>query len=156
MMFHIQRQRIRKEIKTRIKQGVPKGEMRVFSFSLSGDDLKNLQWHNDHEFRFEQRMYDVVHRSIQNDSIYFQCIDDNQETVLFAQLDELTRVKQNTGPYRQQNTQWQFALSLFYLNASGVFLPENYIDLKRLTSPYIFPDSAGELETDTPPPRFIS
>ena len=156
LLFHIQRQRIRKEIKTRIKQGVPKSEMRVFTFSLKGGDLKNLQWHEDHEFRYEGHMYDIVHRKTVGDSITFYCINDDQETTLFAHLDELTQKKSASGPARKNNELISQGLSLFYLTGHEIHLPPCITFFKQITNPYIFPESAWKLVTDTPPPRFAS
>ena len=87
--FELSRVSIRKEIKTRIKARVPEKDLIHLSFSQ--DQLKNLTWLKKNEFRFNGHLYDVVHRSIQeNGSVLLKCIDDVKEKVLFATLGETT------------------------------------------------------------------
>ncbi|MFM7006311.1 MAG: hypothetical protein ACKOWX_03565 [Flavobacteriales bacterium] len=75
---------IRKEIKIALKQAVPDNQLLVFHFTEK--ESKQLNWVKPHEFRLNGRFYDVVHKTKRNGVWYFKCIDDIQETVLFAKL----------------------------------------------------------------------
>lgn len=75
---------IRKEIKRAIKQAVPENQLIHFHFTPK--ERQKLNWLKPHEFRFNGRFYDVVHKKKINGVWHFKCIDDIQETVLFEKL----------------------------------------------------------------------
>jgi hypothetical protein len=59
-------------------------------------------WEEEHEFSFNNVLYDVVSSTVHGNTITFQCIRDEQETTLIAQtraIDEL-----NAGSQLPQNT----------------------------------------------------
>ncbi|MBA3683327.1 MAG: hypothetical protein H0W73_19500 [Bacteroidetes bacterium] len=80
--------KVRKEIKALLKKKVPEKDLHIISFSLK--NIKNIEWEKkDKEFRYNGTMYDVVKWRKDKDSIFYYCINDHQETQLFAHLDEL-------------------------------------------------------------------
>ena len=89
--FLVERAQLRKEIKHRIKAGVPDEERVRFSFSVKAYD--RLDWFEPgKEFMLHGRMYDIVERTRLHDgTILLECIDDVQETMLFASLDQAVR-----------------------------------------------------------------
>jgi hypothetical protein len=96
--FELSRVSIRKEIKTRIKARIT--EKDLIHLYFSPDQLKNLTWIKKNEFRFNGQLYDVVHRSIQeNGSVLLKCIDDIKEKVLFATLGETTANRLGTDEH---------------------------------------------------------
>jgi hypothetical protein len=83
--FEVSHYQIRKEVKTLIKQGVPKENRIIFTFSAA--EIESLQWVKKNEFRLGNRMYDVIQsRKLSNGTTEFQCISDKQEDMLFANL----------------------------------------------------------------------
>lgn len=88
--LQVERISIRQAIKQRIKAGVPEGERLVFRFT--DQELDALDWEEEgREFRRNGRMYDVVERhQLADGTVELSCIDDDQETRLFARLDGLT------------------------------------------------------------------
>ena len=90
LIWHVQRGQVRHTIKQRIKAGVPEEERVTFRFSA--DQLRDLDWEEiDREFRLDGRMFDVVaRRDLGKGTIELSCIDDKQETLLFAHLDAMT------------------------------------------------------------------
>ena len=57
-----------------------------------------MQWVDDHEFRRDGKLYDVVRTRISGDTTYFTCINDTQEEKLFADLDNhVQREMGNSG-----------------------------------------------------------
>lgn len=96
--FELSRNSIRKEIKKRIEAKIP--ERGLIHFSFSPDQLENLAWLKKNEFRFNGHLYDVVHRSIQeNGNILLKCIDDIKEKVLLASLGETTANRLGTDEH---------------------------------------------------------
>ena len=80
---------IKKEIKNIIKHGVPDKNLSLIKVSV--DDAKKqaeMEWLEDHEFRYQGQMYDVVRSYTSNDTSYFYCINDKQEEHLFSALDK--------------------------------------------------------------------
>ncbi|HBF18736.1 MAG TPA: hypothetical protein DDW81_01490 [Cryomorphaceae bacterium] len=153
MYFHIQRSHIRKEIKTRIKRGVPQEELQVFHFQ-DESELDLLQWHNDHEFRSEGTMYDVVKRETRPDGIYLHCINDHQETVLFAQLNELVQ-KRCSQESNQEQRLLILSLASPYLNLHTSFIYGFQPFENRSRTAYDFALKTWVREIVGPPPRLI-
>jgi len=87
--FYAHQQGIRHEIKQRIKKGVPQGEL-VF-IEANEKNLSEIEWENDHEFRFEGKLYDVVETKYEAGIKSFACINDQQEERLFENLDLLVK-----------------------------------------------------------------
>ena len=84
--FELRLAQVKKEIKLRLKAGVPEYERVHFSFSAQ--EAAALHWVKpDKEFKWKDRFYDVVERFTDgNGRIIFACIDDRQEATLFAGL----------------------------------------------------------------------
>ena len=77
---------IQKEIKKRIKQGVPESELFEFDLNKISKD-PGFSWVKSNEFILGNEMFDIVHRK---GNLAF-CINDKQEAQLFQYLDEMTR-----------------------------------------------------------------
>lgn len=85
--FEIKEHYIKKDIKRRIKQGVPEGELAQIIYKPSNKN--QFEWKHKAEFRYNGTMYDIVRRETLNDSTQiFYCINDEQETVLFKDLEK--------------------------------------------------------------------
>jgi hypothetical protein len=99
-VFKIQQYIIRHEIKQQIKQGIPEKEL--VRITITPELAEKLVWLKDNEFRYHGRMYDVVKKvEDSNHTVVYFCISDNQETELFAHLDDL--VKKNMDPEKRPN-----------------------------------------------------
>jgi hypothetical protein len=82
--FEMERFFIRTEIKKAIKLSLP--ENQLIDFHFTEKEFTKLHWFESHEFTFNGRFYDVVRKSKTNGIWHFQCIDDSQESKLFASL----------------------------------------------------------------------
>jgi hypothetical protein len=83
--FENTKSKIRKEMKTRIKQGVPKEDLHDFEFTEL--EYKNLTWTKHDEFKLGIEYYDVVwFEKLENGNIHVSCVNDKDETILFASL----------------------------------------------------------------------
>lgn len=89
-VFKIFQAKYRDEIIGIIDEGISEDELTLFTFSK--DDLKNgtakIQWMEENEFRFNDEMYDVVAKEINDDSVYYYCIYDENESRLYTVFDE--------------------------------------------------------------------
>ncbi len=127
VFFELERFHVRKEIKKAIKHSLPEKEFKQFNFSAL--EFKSLTWINDHEFKMNGRMYDVVKKSKINSGYSVSCIDDIQETVLFAKLDEATVSNLNNQPEKSPLKSCVKVFKSSYLN--------NEFDIELVTSSYI-------------------
>ncbi len=88
-LFAVMQQRARAEIKKALKLSVPEHELHHFAFhtySLQAGHYP-IQWIEEHEFRYNGGMYDIVRSHTKHDTTYFVCVNDVQEERLFAHLD---------------------------------------------------------------------
>lgn len=85
-IFKMKQYSVRKEIKRRIKNSIPEEELHILTFLSPETDVEWVR--EGKEFVFGQRMYDVVHKEIKGDSTVFHCVNDKEEALLFAHLDD--------------------------------------------------------------------
>lgn len=97
--FHLRQCHIRHEIKQRIKKGVAQNDL--ISIQASPGNLEKMEWKDEHEFRLDGEMYDIVSTGISDGQLVYQCINDKQEQKLFSQLDQLVKrqLEQESGKY---------------------------------------------------------
>lgn len=121
-VFKLQQHEIRQEIKRQIKAGVPEGELVLFKLA----NTAHLSWIiHGREFRSNGVMYDVVRKESDGDTTRYYCLSDEQETQLFAQLDEAVARDMNQNPARQQKLErilQAFGTLYFYPHANFPFL----------------------------------
>lgn len=89
LSMELQLNAARKEIKLRLKNGVPDAERVVFTFSEAYCTSK-LIWVKPNEFRLGERYYDVIEsHTLSDGKRRLACISDIQESKLFAELNTL-------------------------------------------------------------------
>lgn len=151
-LFTYQQRSIRKGIKQRIKAGVPLEEQSLLVFTESEMEQSDFSWVNDHEFKFRGIAYDVLSQKKVNDSIYFSCIRDEDETRLFKALDEqVSQIMNQDGASkeRKQNT-FRFYKNLFCLSEKSTILLFNCRVSVPVNSTTLV--NADDIP-DTPPPE---
>jgi hypothetical protein len=90
LVFLALQAQVRREVKQRIKEGLPPEQLQVLSFSLQ--EASALDWKKEgHEFRYQGMMYDVVRVKLEQNRVLYHCITDMQEEGLFEGLDELVQ-----------------------------------------------------------------
>ncbi len=150
--FKVQQFEVKKEIKLRLKKSVPKSELTLFSFHPSSDEYSTLQWIEDHEFRYNGKMYDIVYRSADSDgTLHFQCINDTKEEILFADLDE--QVQKNCDSRSNPSAKNTLKLfSLLYISAPDASISDrNSTQIFRYSFCNFY--SSPSSENPSPPPR---
>jgi hypothetical protein len=102
--FEIEHYLVRKQIKKAIKLSVP--ENQLISFHFSEKEATQLHWVKAHEFRLNGRFYDVVHKTKNKGTWYYQCINDIQETQLFERLYSATAQNLSDTPPAHPMKSW--------------------------------------------------
>jgi hypothetical protein len=125
--FEIERYHVRKDIKRAIKHSLPQNEYKQFNFT--NEEFKELTWINDHEFKMNKRLYDVVKKNKNEFGYSVSCIDDIQETILFAQLDEATASNLNNQPEKAPLKSFVKLLKLAYIEPYGELTGKVYIEV---------------------------
>lgn len=106
LVFSFQQSVCRKEIKRKIKAGLTTKDLIVLKFSTTSS--ANLAWINDHEFFYNEKLYDVISKKCDRGVDIFSCIDDTKEKELFANLED--KVKEDWNQKSQQgksNSFWK-------------------------------------------------
>ncbi len=103
-VFKILQHEIRQEIKQQIKAGVPEAELILLKI-LEGTPHPAFQRVEEHEFRYDGKMYDIVRQESHGDTVWYYCLADEKETQLFADLDELVKRDMSQNPERQQRVE---------------------------------------------------
>ena len=99
-VFSVIQYRIRSEVKKQLKESVPDSQLHHLSFHTAALERGEyrVQWIEDHEFRYEGQMFDIVRSFAANDTTYFVCINDVQEERLFEHIDNhVKRQMENRG-----------------------------------------------------------
>ncbi len=111
--LHIQKWRIKKEVKAKLIQGLDKSELTHFTFSKSQIETE-LDWEHDREFEYKGEMYDVIERHEKGDSIEFLCWHDRAETELNQRLRMLVAKAAHSSHEHQarESHYYQFLKSL--------------------------------------------
>lgn len=151
--FQIEKYSAKKAFKQKLKKAVPENELHTFIFT--SEQVGNLIWYEKHEFEYQNVMYDVVSSdTIENGAMKYSCVSDMQETILFAQLDQLVHKKvneENELPF----SNWKLVVSQPQFLAS---IPEivwtKEIFNKNLNYFHsLFQIRSGAIQAATPPPK---
>lgn len=103
LLFKLQQQEIRQEIKRQIKAGIPEDELVLFKTPKVLTHQTRAFWSiPEREFSANGVMYDVVRQATHGDTIWYYCLSDEKETQLFAHLDEAVKRDMDQNPARQQ------------------------------------------------------
>jgi len=127
--FKAQQHSIRREIKSKIKKSVPENELILLSFHPSSKEYSQLDWIEGHEFRYQGQMFDMVRQTTGKDGlIHFYCINDTQEEILFAHLDEYVKNHVSNTSNRHNTKKVQKGVKdLFFHSSAFDFIRTNSI-----------------------------
>ncbi len=145
---------IRKEIKMKIKAGVPEDELTLFYYTEA--NKHEFDWKHSREFNHHGVMYDVVREENPEPGVrLLYCVTDHQETLLFGNLKILvTQQQQNHPATKKANTLFGLFLSCLFF-ADGV-VHSNYLTSIELSWPEI---GEGYIQPFTkilsPPPKVM-
>lgn len=155
-VFKLGQWHVRTEMKRRIKESVPESELFTISFSTS--HAPSIEWLREgKEFRYKGRMYDVVRTKNTPDSVHYQCIDDSQETHLFAHLDFLVKKQLDEHSNPTANNIRKISTLFFSL----LYLPIEGLDFHSFNASsnnqFAYLSSYSEICLDQipPPPKYV-
>lgn len=153
--FQLESGRIRKEIKKLTKEAVPRNQLVYFQFS--DKEIQNLTWTKKNEFKKDGHFYDVVwKKNLANGVVEFQCVSDDQETVLFAKIDQYVSANlANSNPDKPLKN-WSKLVFGVYLPSHFDIQPIFQSSLSAHTeNGFYYKDqlSIGFLFIETPPPN---
>ncbi len=86
--LHYRKAIVKKEVKKQIDAGMDNDNLVLLIFSKEEAQTK-LRWEHSQEFEYNRQMYDVVKTMIRDDTIYYWCWRDDEETTLIRKLEEL-------------------------------------------------------------------
>jgi len=99
----------------------------VIEFSFDNNELDQLEWENDHEFRYNDEMYDVIEKRIESGKLSVRCIADKKETQLLTEYQKTH--KSNSNKTAIQLITAQFVLPVNYvLQQPETILKKKFID----------------------------
>ncbi len=151
--LHIQKWRIKKEVKAKLIQGLDKSELTHFTFSKSQIETE-LDWEHDREFEYKGEMYDVIERHEKGDSIEFLCWHDKAETELNQRLQRLV-AKATHGSHEHHTRETQYFQ--FLKSLAVEFVPQLHLSLsesQRQFASHITQYELILLDEKLKPPRF--
>jgi hypothetical protein len=152
--FEFSKFKIKKELKSLIKRGVPQKQLIAFQFNQK--EINDLVWHKKHEFELNGHLYDIVYKGISKKGIhYFKCVSDDQETQLFKDLKQY--VSSNLGDEKNSQSLSKFFKLVqvpFVLNEVTFILKKpSSIILKKDYFTYKYQLVTTNSSVDTPPPN---
>jgi hypothetical protein len=151
--FEISKMKISNEVKTYIKNGVPKDQLIPFTFTVQ--EYQNIQWIKPlKEFKYKQHLYDVVDKKSENGQIILSCLSDVKETNLFQNLDQIVS-KKLADPNNSSHTFQIFQIThipFIPIQTLNIQLDNIFCRTNTFLSTYHFSIQTGEEKVpDTPP-----
>lgn len=152
--FEFSHFKLKKEIKSLLKKGVPKEELVQFTFTA--EEINQLTWLKKNEFQFQDNLYDVVYSTKhKNGRTTFECISDSQEKVLFARLGQTISNNLGDDDHQTPVSNWFKLIKLPYLSVSTAISLVVYIDKSKLEYCSIYTNHFQSISflIDSPPPE---
>ena len=157
VIFKIQRMRIRGEIKSQMKQGISEEQLVILKIPNSKQNELIQPWWmmDENEFRYYGKMYDVVRKWERGDTTWYYCLEDEKESLLFADLDERIRDQLNNSPINRSNQKNKQLFSSQYIGASQDELSIYFRQKAIEDLPYFFRIKTWIVNPATPPPQVL-
>jgi hypothetical protein len=89
-LFKIKQWQVHEEMKSLVRASLSDDKLKCITVTANNEYKIHWEWEweEEQEFTYEGKRYDVVRSHIVGATTYYYCIQDTQETKLFAQLDE--------------------------------------------------------------------
>ena len=91
LWFQVQKLHIQKQVKEQIEKGIDKDQLVLLKFTYAESETK-LRWEHPKEFEYKQQMYDIVEVEYKDDSVYYWCWHDKEETRINNQIRQIAQV----------------------------------------------------------------
>ncbi len=155
LYYKIQQRQVKNEVRSRLRnqEGDENAARFVFNTSLGED--KALDWEEDHEFRYNGTLYDVIEKKSVDGKLYIRCISDERETTLVNSYKGMLKDDFGNDSHKMPSPLKKLFSALFenITIADPVVFPDN----KTLSfSLYDSPLLTVSQEVITPPPQSAS
>ncbi|CAN5570908.1 hypothetical protein BH10BAC1_BH10BAC1_07590 [soil metagenome] len=153
-VFKLNQSCIKQEVKTHLKHNLSDDKLTIIIVLKS--DLKKVEWLEDgKEMRYDNNLYDVVKKTESESSVTFYCIDDDQETQLFADLDNhiQTYITNNSQKDTHSKKLIDHLIKLYFIQLPVLKFnkTENEMDYSICLLNY----QSKYFQIDSPPPEYI-
>jgi hypothetical protein len=137
---------VRKEIKSRIREGINEADLTIIV--ISDDNRKEITWIKPlKEFTFHGNLYDVVRVSDKEGKIIYSCINDTRESKLLKDF-----ASKSESGNKARKLLSNISLNFIYENCS-FFLFNN--STAHIYKPSSFMIVSKSIETSDPPPKHL-
>ena len=146
---------IKKEIKAEIKKNVNPGELTIIVIEIN--HINKIDWlEKEKEMYYNGKLYDIVKHTQNDTSITYYCIDDKQEEVLFANLEEHinTHIANNPIKNQEQKKITDNVIKLYFSNEQSIKFTTSLFAEKQFSATKLIYKSAL-IETDSLPPELV-
>lgn len=154
-LFKIIQHDIKKEIRTKIKNGIDSEYLFLIKLPVKKckNDNPDLKWKGDDELWYKDNLYDVVKSHVKNDTLNVYCVNDKMEEELLASLGKVLNnsQKHNNLSKRSRNILQDRSSQTVYFEISEqkILLDCSGLAFHKLVIAYQSP----EKDVITPPPR---
>lgn len=153
--FKVLQFQIRKEIKSEIKQQLAASELTTIIINKAHPE--QISWEEKgKEFYFAGGLYDIISSTETSDSIYYYCINDVQEELLFENLDEHINKYVTTDEFSKNRSAKKLAnpsIKLYFTHSISLACDYCYSAIIYLSKPHLY--TSAIIEINPPPPEFI-
>lgn len=77
-------------------------QKKMVTIVIDKNSEKKVSWMDDHEFRYYNKMYDVVSATDSGNQVVYTCYEDENETNVVSEL--VNHIKNVASPYSSRNT----------------------------------------------------
>lgn len=155
--FEFSHFKIKKELKTLLKKGVPHNDLVKFQFTKA--EISELIWIKKSEFSLNESLYDVVwKKNIGNGKVEFECISDKKESILFTKLNQTISFNLINDSSSSNIPVWFKLLQTpFSPLTCTINIEPSIIEFEAKKEPSIYLDhySSILIPIDTPPPNAL-
>ena len=93
LAFRIHLRQLKAEIKRNLRRAGNRKDVMELAFTTS--QMRELEWEEEHEFRWNGEMYDVIEKRTEQDKILIRCIADKKEKLLLEEYQK--NIEKNQG-----------------------------------------------------------
>ncbi|SFT39158.1 hypothetical protein SAMN05216474_0295 [Lishizhenia tianjinensis] len=155
-MYGVQKKAVRHEVRSMIKAGAAEDELVNFTFALK-DTAHIMEWKHAREFKYQEMMYDIVHRVYEGDSVLYKCWKDTKETVLSQRYTAWFQAALNQNSPLQKSKTHVLCTADKWNNSFPVYVITEHFPVDReWTNSYFINYTSRFGEVHSPPPQFLA
>lgn len=153
LCLQIQKQITKREVKWKLIDNTSDDELVLLKFSNIEVNTR-LNWKHSREFEFDGEMYDIVRTEFKNDSTFYWCWWDHEETLLNKKLDKLFTFALGLNKKNDENKKNTFIFLkkiICTYNSTELTLHNNTKEL--IIDIYFFKKKTQTISVPSPPPK---